>query len=289
MRASNILGPICTNAVACAVAIIALSGCKDQAKVSETRAVEHVASLTALAEKDVLEVERGLPQGATQLEALVAKGDPKDDLAGVRAALKRVRRDVPDLNVAKSTFFALADADGVAIRNDLEQDVMAGQNLKALFPALEKATAGEYVTTTGSFPGAAGPAGPDKDWIAATPVRKKDGGIGAVLVTGWTFRSFARHLQESLRRELQDELQRAGSTKMPIVYVAVFDPSGAYTAPLTPPVNEKALADLGLVEKTAAGPAQGRLSITEREFGYAATRVPKLGPDTGIAVLRSEI
>ena len=38
----------------------------------------------------------------------------------------RVRRDVVDLNVAKSTFFALTDASGVAIRNDLEEDVDGG-------------------------------------------------------------------------------------------------------------------------------------------------------------------
>jgi hypothetical protein len=69
----------------------------------------------------------------------------------------------------------------------------------------------------------------------------------------------------------------------------VFDATGIYSAPLTPQVNEKALSDLDLVAKTTAGPTHGVLNITDRDFGYAAARVPKLGPDTGIAVLRSEI
>ena len=58
-----------------------------------------------------------------------------------------------DLTIAKSTFFALADANGVAIRNDLEEDVMAGQNLFSVFPALAKAKTA-YTTTTGAFPNA---------------------------------------------------------------------------------------------------------------------------------------
>jgi hypothetical protein len=31
------------------------------------------------------------------------------------------------------------------------------------------------------------------------------------------------------------------------------------------------------------------LNITDRDFGYAAARVPSLSADAGIAVLRSEI
>jgi hypothetical protein len=235
------------------------------------------------------EVERGLPAGAKKLIPLVANGaDPRQDVAGVRRALLRVRRDVSDLDIAKSTFFALADASGVAIRNDLEEDVMAGQNLFAIFPELGKAKDG-YVTTTGRFPGPPPKNGPDQDWIAATPVKRDDGTTGAVFVTGWTYRFFARHLQESLKDRLTDEV-KAGQNerKMPVFYVAVFDKSGIYTAPTTPEVDAKALTDQDLVSKTASGPAQGTLSVTDRSFGWAAQRTPKMAPDTGVVVLRSE-
>jgi hypothetical protein len=270
-----------------------LAGCKDQAKESAVRASADVAQLGTLVDKDVGEIERGLPEGAKRLSVLLAGGaDPSKDLAGVRKALFKVRRDVQDLDVAKSTFFAVADANGVAIRNDLEEDVMAGQKLFAVFPALAKARDG-YTTAVGVFPNAAAGStktGPDEDWIAGAPVKRDDGSTGAVFVTGWTYRYFARHLQESLKDRLVDDAKKSGEErKLPVFYVAVFDKTGVYSAPLTPVVDEQALAGQDLLGKTASGPAQGTLSLTDRAFGWAALRVPKVAPDTGVVVLRSEL
>lgn len=266
-----------------------LSGCKDQGKESAARAANDDAFLVDLVDKDIAEIDRGLPEGAKRLAPLVQGADPRQDVAGVRKALLHMRRDVVDLNVAKSTFFALADPDGTAIRNDLEEDVMAGRNLVAIFPPLAKAREG-FVTTTGSFPNADNRNGPDKDWIAATPVRRDDGSTGALLVTGWSYRYFARHLQSTLQSRLLDEAKAGGADgKLPVYYVAVFDASGVYSAPLTPRVDEEALAAQNLPAKTAGGPTEGTLLITERDFGYAAARTPKLAPDTGVVVLRSEL
>jgi hypothetical protein len=265
--------------------------CKDANKTSEQKATEHVTMLAQLADKDVGEVERGLPAGAAQMAKLFTQGpDAPKDLSLVRAGLRRIRAEVPDLTVAKSTFFALADAQGVAIRNDLEQDAMAGQNLVTIFPPLKKALDGSFATATGVFPSAAPPSPPDRDWIAATPVKGDGEKVVGLLVTGWTFRRFANHLQESLRHDLAEQLLKNKDTgKLPVLYVMVFDKSGVYAPPMTPPVNEKALSDLDVVGKTAGGPIHGVVSITDRDFGYAAIRVERLGPETGIAVLRSEI
>lgn len=267
-----------------------LPACKDAAKESATRASADVAALGALVDKDVGEIEQGLPEGAKRLSTLLANGaDPKQDVAGVRKALFKVRRDVQALDIAKSTFFALADSGGVAIRNDLEEDVMAGQSLFTVFPALAKAHDG-YTTTVGAFPNASTKTGPDLDWIAGTPVKRDDGSTGAVFVTGWTYRYFARHLQESLKDRMVEAAKKSGEEgKIPVFYVAVFDKSGVYAAPLTPAVDEKALSDQGLVARTATGPAQGTIALTDRAFGWAAIRTPKLAPDTGVAVLRSEL
>jgi hypothetical protein len=268
---------------------LTLYGCKDQAKESAAHAAQNATDMATLVDKDVGEVERGMPEGAKRLLPLVAGGaDPQKDVAGVRKALGRVRRDVMDLSIAKSTFFALADANGVAIRNDLEEDVMAGQNLFAVFPALARAREG-YVTTTGVFPNASAKNGPDRDWIAGVPVKQESGVTAAIFVTGWTYRFFARHLQESLKDRLTEEARKSGDdSKMPVFYVAVFDKTGVYSAPLTPPVDEKALSGEDLVGKTGSGAGQGTLTITDRAFGWAAARTPKLAPDTGVVVLRSE-
>ena len=267
-----------------------LGNCRDTAKESTARAAEDVAAVAELVVKDVAEIERGLPDGAKLLAPLVTSGaDPRQNVAGVRKALLRIRRDVMDLNVAKSTFFALADPSGVAIRNDLEEDVMAGQNLLLIFPALATPHEG-LVTTTGAFPNGSPKSGPDKDWIAAAAVKRPDGSTGAVLITGWSFRYFARHLQEALKTRLLEQAKGKGSEgKLPIYYVALFDRSGVYPAPTTPLVDERALAELNLVDRTSGGAFQGAMPITDRAFGFAALRTPRLAADTGVVVLRSEL
>jgi hypothetical protein len=270
---------------------LATQGCKDPAKASEQKATEHATELASLVDKDVGEVERGLPAGAAQMALLYANGaDPAKDLGAVRGSLRRIRAEIPDLTVAKSTFFALADAQGVALRNDLEQDVMAGQNVVTIFPGLHKALEGSFATTTGLFPSKTPPSPPDQDWMAAAPVKGDHGQVEGLLLTGWTFRRFANHLQESLRHDLQEALLKAKDTgKLPILYVMLFNGTGIYSPPMTPEVNTKAAADLDLLAKTANGPVHGILNITDRDFGYSALRVPRLGVDMGIVVLRSEI
>src|SRR5262249_27096817 len=120
---SAILEALAARTATCLLGLVVLlSGCKDQAKESAATAAQNVTLLGALIDKDVAEVERGMPEGAKRLAPLVAGGaDPRQDVAGARKALLRVRRDVMDLSIAKSTFFALADTGGIAIRNDLEE------------------------------------------------------------------------------------------------------------------------------------------------------------------------
>ena len=277
--------------VLAAAAISVWAGaCANPGKVSEKNAQLHAAKLAELAKKDVLEIDQGLPEGAKKLAPLYAKGDdPRSNLPQVRKDLQRIRRDVPDLLTAKSTFFALADDKGVAIRNDLEQDAMANQNLVALFPDLARAK-DACATTTGAFPGPPGVSGPDRDWIAACPIKGADGKTAGMLVTGWTYRGFSRHLQESLKRDISEQTRTASDPgKLPILYVGVFDKTGVYMAPLTPKIDEDEFTKMNLVERTAGGRAQGNLLLTERAFGWAAERVEKLGADTGILVPRSEI
>jgi hypothetical protein len=279
-------------ALAAVVCVLALaSGCKDQAKDSARLAAANVDMLAKVVDKDVSEIQQGMPDGATRLATLYAGGnDPTKDLPSVRQALLRTQRQVPNLNIAKSTFFALADDKGVGIRNNLEQDAMAGQDLAKLFPAISKAIGGEYVETTGSFGGPPGRFGPDRDWIAAMPVKNEQGKVAGLFVTGWSYRRFASHLQQVLKERFQSDLRRSGDIgKMPVFYVAVFDPSGVYSERTTPKVDEKALVDAKLVDKTKSGAYQGTVTITDRAFGYAAKRTPKLGPDTGVVVLRSEL
>jgi hypothetical protein len=280
---------------------LVLSCGKDKGQKSADDARAEVQRLIELTSKDVAEVERGLPEGAKKLTDLLVKEvgkdvDPKTNGSAVRSALLKMRQQVPDLGIAKSTFFAFADVQGVAIRNDFEHDTMAGKDLVAAWPGIKPVVGGApYAATTGQFPGTPNPAGPDKEWVAAVPVKNKDGAAAGILVTGWTYRRFAYHLQVTLQRDMQDQLMRTNDKgKMPILYVCLFDKDSVYGAGApgaipVPEINEKALAQVGLHAKTETGLASSPLKIAERDFGWAALRLPKLGPDLGVVVLHSEI
>jgi hypothetical protein len=279
------------------LSVVALGGagaCVDHAKESEDHAVKWIAAVEKRATSDIDEMKVGLPLGAKQFTPIYAHGaTANDDLAGVRNTLLRVRGVIPELTRSSSTFFALTDANGLAIRNDLEQDVMAGQDAWKLFPELKDTKNGRIVATGGLFAGGR-PSEPDRDWVIAAPVNDEAGKFVGTLMGGWTYRRFAYHLQETLRHDLTElQLKTGDNGKLPIVYVSVFDKTGVYSAPFTPPVNQQALVDLGLVAKTAAGAAaaapHGHLNITDRDFGWAAVRVPSFVPEGGVVLLWSEI
>jgi hypothetical protein len=283
--------PVALVALASVLSVAPLAGCRDHSKDNARLALADVELLAAQIERDVAEVQRGLPEGAKKMASVYLRGaDPHEDPSSTRRALIKAQREVPDLNISKSTFFALADDKGIGLRNNLEQDAMAGQDLLKLFPALSKALAGEYVETVGSFGGPPRPSGPDRDWIAAAPVRTEAGKVGGLFVTGWSLRAFCRHLNEVWKHERSEQLKASGDTgKLPIFYVAIFDKTGVYSAPFTPEVSEKALTEADLVGKTAGGTYSAPINITDRDFGYAAKRTPQLGPDVGVVVLRSEL
>src|SRR5690349_6682981 len=107
----------CAWLVATAIAST-IGGCgKDRGQKSAEDARADVQKLVEVTTKDVAEVERGLPDGAKKLSELLAKevgkDDPKQNAPAVRSALLKMRQQVPDLGIAKSTFFAFADTKGI--------------------------------------------------------------------------------------------------------------------------------------------------------------------------------
>jgi hypothetical protein len=280
---------------ACIALVAALSAaCSEPSKLSERKALEHVERLAKLADDDVEEMRRGMPRGAKALGQIWdAKADPHADLGSVRRAIERVRNDDRDLSVAKGTFFAVADDKGVVLCSDQQPDHLAGKSLTAAYPALAKVLAGEVVELRGAMAETAGArTGSDEQWVIAAPVRDAQGVVRGLFASGWSLRRFAYHLEETLKHDLLTEALRAGEsrTKQPLLYVFVIAGSKAYGAPVTPAVNSEALEQLGLGAKTESGISfHQRVNITDRGYGLAARRAPKMGADIGVAVLRSEI
>lgn len=274
--------------VALAFTALSLVACTDQAKKSAERAKLQAEELAGVVSADVDELKRGMPSGAEELAKALLAGDTRAELlepADVRKALRRIRSVVPDLRSAKSTFMALATTDGVGIRSDLEEDRMAGIKLFDTFPAFKGATAA-FTTTIGTFDEAGGPV-VDDDFAASVPV-KVGGETKAVLLSGWTFRAFARHLQAQAEQTMADKRKSGAETeKAPVLYVAIADGRGTFGSPTTPKVNLDAVQSLEPT-KLASG-ATGTKEIEGRSFGWAVAKAPAMGPDVMVVVLRSDL
>jgi hypothetical protein len=264
-----------------------LSGCAKTGEASRVKAHAEVEELSKTAAADVDEVRRGLPLGSKQLEAFFADDKALADASAAKQALETARGRVQDLRVAKSTFFLLADKNGLILRSDQEHDALASKNLFASFD-LKAAVSGKYTETRGSMPEASGVRGRgDGQWAAAVPVFK-GGEVAGVYATGWSWSAYAYRLETHLRSRVKSESSE-GNRKEPLLYVYVVVEKDAYGAPISPDVNAKAVKDSGLMGRASGETVvDTALEIDGRDFGIALQRVPALGREVAIAVVRSE-
>lgn len=270
---------------------LALSlGCERTDEASVARALGHARDLAQVAQRDVAEVRAGLPRGAEELAKRWGTGASEltSDGEAAREALNQARNKVQDLRVAKSTFFALVAPDGRIVRNDREQDSMAGVALFAAVPALAEAARGPYVEALGVLPEAHGVKGkPDAEWFAAVGV-KVAGEIRGIYLTGWAWSSYAYRLEFSLRNKVTAELS-GKRENMPLLYAFVLAGDGVYGAPESPEINAEAIAaKKPLVNLAPDGSYSTLLDITGRRFALGVQVAPELGEAVAIAVLRSE-
>lgn len=259
-------------------------GCKRSSELSAEKAKAHVTLLVQAASKDVDEVRNGLPKGAELLREYFS-GDKFDDPGLAREALARARGKVQDLRVAKSTFFALVDKNGIVLRSDQENDVLAGRSLFGAFPELRAALDGKYVESRGEMAEAATVRGRDGQWVAAHPVGDTQRLLG-VYATGWSWSGYAYRLENQLRSTVRAALGER--EKEPLVYVYVVVGKAVFGAPVSPEVNARVVAEQQFAAAVVKSPSAVEREITGRDFGIAFLGAPKLGQDVGIAVLRSE-
>lgn len=265
-------------------------GCEATNQETVVKTLGHVRRLADTARQDVTEVRQGLPRGAEEMAKLWStEANPLGDPEAARRLLTRTQSKVQDLRVAKSTFFALTALDGTVLRNDREQDRMAGRPLFASFPELARAANGDYVEALGAMPEAHGVKGkPDAEWVAAKGVRVGEA-VQALYVTGWAWSSYAVRLEFALRGQIEREL-RDRKENVPLLYVFVVVGKEAYGTPESPEINARTIAERDpLAHLGPDGSFSTLLDITGRRFALAVQAVPELAPQIGIAVLRSEV
>lgn len=268
------------------VFLASMLGCTDTGKISADLAKGHAKFLLQEANKDVEQIQKGMPKGAKILQQVFEGGEPMD-VQKSSEALERARGKTYELRLAKSTFFALVEPSGKVIRNDQEQDQMAGKNMFRSYPDLKKVAQGKSVETRGSMPEAAGVRGkPDAQWVVGVPVESK-GEVAALYVTGWSWSAYAYRLETALRSDILSKTKEGG--KVPLTYVYVIVGNQCYGAPISPTVNAQAiLKQKPLSQAKSNEPFAVPLEIENRQFGLAVVPLEKLGKDVGIAVLRSE-
>lgn len=264
-------------------------GCENSGRTSAKRALEHVEFLANAAIRDVGEVRRGMPAGAAALAPLFAEAAPeKPGAVDAREALIRVRARNNDLDSAKSTFFLLAAADGTILRNNLEQDEMAGKNLFEVYPETKQALSKDYAEFRGSWDVARGVNGrEDAQWLATARIDDPEGQPVGLFVSGWSWSSYAYRLEVALRSEILGNTKEGD--KVPLTYVYVIVGERAYGTPIAPVVNGQAIVKLHPFEKVKGTETWTTpLEIERRDFGLALRKIKEFGDDVAIAVLRSE-
>lgn len=265
-----------------------LLGCEDTGKISAQKATAHMVYIEKAVRTDVQEIKRGMPAGAKALEELFRNASPEvPGPEDARQALATVRSKNNDLDSAKSTFFLIAAADGTILRNNLEEDEMAGKNLFEVYPAAGKNRKDAYYEFNGSWDVARGVNNrDDAQHCAVAPIAIGGKTVG-YFVSGFSWSSYAYRLETSLRSEILQNTKEG--EKVPLLYVYVVAGGKSYGAPVSPEVNGEAILKLNPVEKAKGGKVVSvPLEITRRQFGVALRHFPDLGEDVVIAVLRSE-
>lgn len=272
-------------------ALALMAGCEGKHKISEQKAVDELARLLPTVGEDVRQVREGLPKGATKL-ATHLETSPMSSLPALQRAIQWTRSAVPDLDVAKSTFFSLTDPFGIVLRSEADPDLLAQRSIIEAFPGMKRALDPESgnVEAFGEMDELRGVRkGNDTAWVVAHPVKDAAGALKGVFVTGWSFRRYAYRLEQQAKHDLLEAAQKSDEKNVPLVYVFVLRGAKAYGAPVTPDVNAEAVEQLEPLAKAAAGSWRGQLEITGRRFGVAIARTPKLAEDTGVAVILSQL
>jgi hypothetical protein len=116
-----------------------------------------------------------------------------------------------------------------------------------------------------------------------------NGQVVGVYASGWSWSAYAYRLENALRSEVRSQL-KSERDKLPLVYVYLVVDDAVYGAQVSPMVNAEAIRKLSpLAKTTELNVFTAALEIEGRDFGLAVRRVPSLGPNVAIAVLRSEI
>lgn len=273
-------------------------GCKSKAQKQAEAAIPDLARIEKLvSDRHVDSLARALPIAATALAEKVDKGIGLEEAKVLGPAFVKLLEKSDDLRSAKRSYYALTDVNGDIVWVDDTNWVVVGRKFAVAFPDAKEILAGKKRFAAG--PGRYGGAEPEALTLFETaPIAKGDAVVG-LLVSGWEVHEIAEDLQRQLQTDLamktvkpktrakpKDKYQLALDT--PDLWVAVFGKDFVWLQEGVPQPLEDGVKGLGLHGKTANGQWTGTFDVLNRGWGAAAKRIPALGPDMGLAVLRND-
>lgn len=273
-------------------------GCKSKAQKQAEAAIPDLARLEKLvSDRHTDSLARALPLAAAALAAKVTSTLSQEEAKVVGPAFDELRNKSDDLRSAKRSYFAITDVNGDIVWVDDPNWVVVGRKLAVAFPAAKELLDGAKPYAAGS--GRYGGADPEAlTLFEAATITKGDARVG-LLVSAWEVHEIAEDLQRQLQTDLamktvkpktrakpKDKYQLALDT--PDLWVAVFSKDYVWLQDGAPQTLEDGVKSIGLHAKTAAGAWSGTFDVLNRGWGAAAKRLPALGPDLGLAVLRHD-
>jgi hypothetical protein len=282
-----------------ALGATATVGCKSKAQRQADAAVPDVARLEKLlAERHVDSLARALPAAADELAKELGDGELTPTGApAIGAKFDGLRDRKDDLRSAKRSYFALIDPGGEIVWVDDPSWLVVGRKAGIAFGGLADVLAGKAKYSTGF--GRYGGADPEAlTFFEAAAIVRGGTTVGALL-SAWEVHEAAEDMQRQLQTELamktvkpktrakaKDKYQLALDT--PDLWVAIFSDKYVWLQDGAPQTLEEATKGIGLHANTAKGPWSGTFDVLNRGWGAAAKRIPALGADIGVAVLRHE-
>jgi hypothetical protein len=268
-----------------------LLGCNEEKGSNERRALVERDQAVAL---DVFrqDLRRGVV-GVRRAADLMARRFPDPDEARrereLRATLQRIQRPpraIEELMISPLSFVAAIGTDGKVIARDTDPDPMRGYDLAAVAPvvrrALQQGEAGYELT---ELPSQVEGESTSVTILFAAPARRNGEIVGAV-AAGLPLWRLGQQLSRQLQFQNAQELQQ-GYHLWALVYRgdqlhhhAGFPPG---LVELTP--NAAARAE-GL--RASAGGYTAEVQQYGRWYGYLVLPLPRLGPDVGMILYRSD-
>lgn len=268
--------------------LFGLIGCDDGTQQAQHDIVHSDAPrVQSIVREDIERGVRGVEQAASKLQRGFLLPDPARRQRDMRTALHLLRqppRGIPELMISPISFLAALDANGIVICRDQEPDPMAEFDAGREFDLVRAAlTEGRSGYALDEFP-AILPDQPGSQTVLYVAPSRREGRIVGAVLSGTPLWRTAQRLGRQLQLEHADEIAQGL-----ILWVYLFRGAELHHHG-TPSDLTTILPDhAARTARLAASPGgyTGVLMQYGRAYAYGVIPLPRIGPDVGAIIVRS--